>query len=481
MAVAKAAKQREEKMDRRKFLKHSSLFTLSLGAAWPRTLRAAAPERVLVIGAGMAGAGAANRLAAAGYNVTILEGRDRIGGRTWSDDSLGVTVDMGGQWLEGVDGNPMTALAQQYGLATFPDDGDYVVVDRRGRLYRNRELREGNQIYRQITRRAYERSQRTNRDMPFGRFLRQEFRAVARNMSRRQRQLVKWIINATITGDIAANPRYLSSWYIGEGDGFGGGSHFFPNGYGEIAERLIGGIDVRLSHAVRRISYTESGVEVLTDQGPFTADRVVVTLPLGVLKAGVVEFSPGLPADKLGALDRLDMGLLNKVVMRFPQNFWDEPGTLLSGIGNTRIGNGPRGEVPDFINLAPVVGEPVLFGIMGGDYAIWTEQLTDQELVDLAMVSLRRMFWSGYSGSNRIYPLGLDVGSVFHTAPTHTFQLGVTILIGTFSLNRWGIAYSLPVKLQVGSIPPQYMGRTSAGSVKQIISYAFSLAPGSRE
>jgi monoamine oxidase len=75
-------------------------------------------EKILVIGAGMAGIMAARTLHDAGYDVTILEARDRLGGRTQTDNSLGSSVDLGAAWIHGPDGNPLTPLAEQLGVAT---------------------------------------------------------------------------------------------------------------------------------------------------------------------------------------------------------------------------------------------------------------------------------------------------------------------------------------------------------------------------
>ncbi|MCB0009704.1 MAG: FAD-dependent oxidoreductase, partial [Anaerolineales bacterium] len=77
---------------------------------------------VLVIGAGMAGLMAARTLHEAGVPVTILEGRDRIGGRTYTDQSLGAPIDLGAAWIHGPDGNPLTPLARQLGIAHAPTD-----------------------------------------------------------------------------------------------------------------------------------------------------------------------------------------------------------------------------------------------------------------------------------------------------------------------------------------------------------------------
>ena len=87
----------------------------------PRRLR---PD-VLVLGAGMAGLGAARVLQDAGIPVTVIEARDRIGGRThtshlWPD----LPVDMGASWIHGTKGNPLTALAKELGLKVTPTTYD---------------------------------------------------------------------------------------------------------------------------------------------------------------------------------------------------------------------------------------------------------------------------------------------------------------------------------------------------------------------
>ncbi len=74
------------------------------------------PKRVLVLGAGMAGLGAARHLKSAGADVSVIEARGRLGGRTftsthWPD----LPVDLGASWVHGTLGNPLTALAEEAG------------------------------------------------------------------------------------------------------------------------------------------------------------------------------------------------------------------------------------------------------------------------------------------------------------------------------------------------------------------------------
>jgi monoamine oxidase len=103
--------------------------------------------------------------------------------------------------------------------------------------------------------------------------------------------------------------RSLFNW--DQDEGFDGDNELFPGGYGQIADGLARGLDIRLSMPVVGIEYGDRGVVIKTQQNTFTADRVIVTLPLGVLKRGLMNFSPGLPEQKLTSIRRLGMGTLN--------------------------------------------------------------------------------------------------------------------------------------------------------------------------
>lgn len=88
---------------------------------------------VIIIGAGFAGLTAARELSRRGLSVLVLEARDRVGGRTWTDHRLGVDVEVGGSWIHPLQPHVWTELAR-YGLQTFPSpDPDRVLIaDSRG-------------------------------------------------------------------------------------------------------------------------------------------------------------------------------------------------------------------------------------------------------------------------------------------------------------------------------------------------------------
>src|SRR5215475_8064292 len=86
------------------------------------------PERVLVIGAGMAGLVAARLLHDSGFNVTLLEARNRLGGRTWTDNSLGAPLDLGGSWVHGIEGNPLALWCDKLGISLIESQGDRLLI-----------------------------------------------------------------------------------------------------------------------------------------------------------------------------------------------------------------------------------------------------------------------------------------------------------------------------------------------------------------
>ncbi|CAM9423377.1 unnamed protein product, partial [Discosporangium mesarthrocarpum] len=87
-------------------------------------------DRVLVIGAGLAGLSAARELAHKGYEVVVLEARDRCGGRINTSNLGGVPVDLGAAFIHGIDGNPVADLARDLGLTLVPMDDCKLSTDK---------------------------------------------------------------------------------------------------------------------------------------------------------------------------------------------------------------------------------------------------------------------------------------------------------------------------------------------------------------
>ena len=125
-------------------------------------------------------------------------------------------------------------------------------------------------------------------------------------------------------------------------------------------------------------------VAVETTKGIFEAEAVLVTVPLGVLKSGSIEFTPSLPQTKLNSIDKLGMGLLNKVVMKFPKLFWPPEVDFLSFIPDEGE------ELYNFISLYPSHQSPTLIGFFTWQFARELEKMSDKEITEMIMDYLRR-------------------------------------------------------------------------------------------
>lgn len=401
------------KISRRHFVKLSLLTTISLGLSGctlddnepeqgargtgSSTEEAASlvqdsePHRghtadVLIVGAGMAGLGAAQALHADGYRVIILEARDRIGGRVWTDHTWpNSPLDMGASWIHGVRNNPITALARRFNVRTVETDYDsHLVYDGHGRRLSDAEQEEIEEIFEELLAELAALGEELDDDISIQAAFDQLL--AGESLSRQEQQKLNFAINTIIEHEYAADIGDLSLWYTDEGQAFGGEDVLFPGGYGQIAQGLAAGLDVRLNHTVQQISYGRDGVTITTNQAVFKSDQAVVTLPLGVLKSGSVQFSPPLPQRKMTAVRNMGMGLLNKVYLRFPAVFWDKAPDLLGYMGDN------KGEWAEWLNINKVTGQPVLLCFNAGNYGRQLESFTDEKIVAEAMTVLRTMY-----------------------------------------------------------------------------------------
>lgn len=137
--------------------------------------------------------------------------------------------------------------------------------------------------------------------------------------------------------------------------------------------------------SVTSIKYTPQGAHVATATGlQLSADAVIVTVPIGVLKAGTIDFQPPLPAPKRAAISGIGAGIENKVVLLFEEVFW--PGVEFLGlVGPTSYDCGY------FLNLHRATGNKILVFMPAGQMALDMEKLSDEATVEFALGQLRRI------------------------------------------------------------------------------------------
>lgn len=321
---------------------------------------------VLVIGAGIAGLAAAQAVTRAGRTCAVLEARDRVGGRVWTSHGWAdLPVDLGASWLHGTDGNPVYDEANRLSIASTVFDvgsfegqgsGEYYLADGRPA--------DADRIDERVSR-ILTTLERTAGTAAAGRTsLRAALDALPAGLREQARAPEVAAALTDYAGDFGATPETLALAALDEDDSFPGAQRVFAGGYGRLTDRMADGLPVRTGTAVTAVSLRDPDrVAVETTAGRWRAGKVILTVPLGVLKSGALRFDPPLPAGHATAVDRIGMGHFEKLVLRFENAFWDD-------VDQIQVLGTPGQPFTGWYNLHRVTGQPVLMALNGGAAAI---------------------------------------------------------------------------------------------------------------
>jgi monoamine oxidase len=330
-------------------------------------------ERVLVIGAGMAGLTAANALAHASVPTVVLEARDRIGGRLHTADVGGSPVDLGGSWIHTPVGNPLTAWAEQLGVQCTPADpfDEIMGIDpATGPVPAETLKRLVALAFEDFGEALDKLADDLPPDAPISaaieRFVAGQGHAGLDDVDAgRLRSLVLDAVESDASGpaDDIALRGYPTNGLFYEGSEVG---NMPLGGYRRLIEPLARGLDIAFDQPVIGVAVRNDGVTATTADGrTHEASHVLVTVPLGVLKAGSVEFDPPLPDRRRTVVERLGFGRFEKVALRFDRPFWTEAGVphVLS------VPADGRAWPVLLLGLDRIVGEPVIVALAFGSRA----------------------------------------------------------------------------------------------------------------
>ncbi|MEM7453789.1 MAG: FAD-dependent oxidoreductase [Planctomycetota bacterium] len=375
-------------ISRRRFLPLAAGLSISLahGASIATAAEVANRKHVVVIGAGASGLKAARDLRQAGFRVTVLEARNRIGGRVHTDWTMGVPVEMGASWIHGIQGNPVYQLARRLGQPTLPWEYNlenvYDINNRLTNRYNPLYQRFENVVSSYAPRVLRQNSRATVQDA----INLAKSRGAFENFNVSQQGL-NYLAHHMIEQEFAADAAWLGANSILEGEYYRGGDVMLPGGFDQLMNWLARGLDIRYRHIVREIDYRQRRTRVRTSRGTFTADYVVVTVPVGVLKEGAIRFRPNLPRSKRNAIARMDMGVFSKTYLKFPEVFWDQNVLQFSSVSRL------RGQWSIWGHQDPLHNQPVLVGFNSGTFAWYLErELSDDDVVFEAMKKLRSLF-----------------------------------------------------------------------------------------
>lgn len=328
---------------------------------------------VCVVGAGFAGLTAAHRLASEGSSVIVLEARDRVGGRIWTEALPdGTPVDRGGAWLAPKH-DAIFGLAREVGVGTYKTyvQGAHLLVDgERVRRYRGLIPKISPLAVATIAA-AQLRIDRMAKQVPLDapwtakRAAEWDARTVASFLDRLRissaigRDLFETAVRGLFADDLTEvsllHLLFLAHAHHGIGKLFsitgGAQENMVDGGAGSIAQRVAGGLgeSVRLRTPVHAISHSDDRVIVEAPEVVVHAAHAVVSVPPAL--ALEIRFDPALPDDRMTLYRHAVAGKETKTLVVYDEPFW-----RAAGFSGQSAGPGSAAEVT--LDASPASGSP---------------------------------------------------------------------------------------------------------------------------
>ncbi|BDA49228.1 Lysine-specific histone demethylase 1 homolog 1 [Coccomyxa sp. Obi] len=371
---------------------------------------------VIIVGAGLAGLSAARQLRGFGFQVVVIEGHGRPGGRVYTKrleaEGHSAVADLGGSIITGIDGNPLAVLAAQLniplhdintaGVPLYLEDGTEADtrIDAKAEKEHNTLLDECDRFREDMgeitdnisletaletiraSRRDEDVSEACNGEEPDG-------KVKPGSRDELERRLLDWhFANLEFANAAPLKMLSLRTWDQDDPHEMQGAHTFLPGGNLRLVAGLTDGLPIMYNSVVKEIRYSTKRVAVKTATHEFQGDAVLVTVPLGVLKEGRIKFVPPLPQRKLDSIQRMGFGILNKVVMLFPHAFWRKADMF----GRIAPTGQRRGEFFLFYSYANLSGGAVLAALVAGEAGVEFEKVSPEENTRRVMAVLTSIF-----------------------------------------------------------------------------------------
>lgn len=362
-------------MQRKDFLKLSALGLASIPFA-SFAQNKSADKKVLIIGAGMAGAAAAKTLKDAGIEVVVIEARNRIGGRMHTDTSLGINAELGANWVSDADNpnNPILPLCNKYDVKTIETNmSSFKLFGQDSTTISNFSTLCFYSKFTKKQKQSLKYLQQLDTDISMKQAI--EKYIDRSKLSKKELEILTVIEDGEITNMACSLDDVSAKYYLPEGDMKSQSAEYLVmGGYDTIVKKYLENVSVQLNEVVKEINQKNNRVEIVTENSTFEGDYVIVTTPLSILQKGTIKFNPTLPEFKIKSFSSRKMGLLNKVFMQFEDKFWDNDKHFQMFLSESKRTFGTC------VNYHHYSQKPILVALSSTESALWVENADEEEV-----------------------------------------------------------------------------------------------------
>jgi monoamine oxidase len=352
-------------------------------------------KEIIIIGSGMAGVSTAKHLTKIlsenkiNSKITIFEGRNRIGGRTWTTnfniDKKPIKIDLGATWVEGPHHDLIVDLCKKHEMNIIHRDWDSLRFDSKNKKMENENFERMTKVFEGHMKEAMKRPEKdTSAKIALETYYKET------NQQFEDPEMLQFLIQQVEIWEGGPFDE-ISAWSLDDDENVDQPTGIVEHGYGTLVERFSKGLKIQLNQIVKGIDYSNPNhISVHTNQGEFKADFVVCTIPLGCLKKKTIQFKPDLPIEKQKIISSMGMGVLNKIVLEFPKIFW---GKELYRVNKLFRVN--EKDFDDFLSWDYVIKDtPIIVAHYAGNFAKEIEMLSDEETINKVM----KVFQQCYGG-----------------------------------------------------------------------------------
>ena len=371
-------------MDRRHFIKQSTLLSIG-GLLIPSTFLSTCRKenlfedinydgKVIIIGAGAAGLYAAYILKSKGINFQILEASSKYGGRLGKLTGFAnFPIDTGAQWLHGKNSILGDLITKSNTTITLDDSETKYWFNNQlvNSLPQNTDIFEGDNL-----------PDISYKDYALQKGLGNEYKYIVENIAGDQGAAASRL-------SVFGNNQDEENWISGDDD-FKFQETFFDLFDKQIASEVKD--KILLNTIVSKIDYSQSEIIITASNNRlFNADKVIITVPIPILKSGDIQFIPALQNEKTNAFSKIGMYAVMKVFLKFNNKFFDQNiigGAICAAYADDSIGKAQS--------------DNILLAFIMGDQAAYLTALANDTAITNALLQELDMMYNGQATTSFI-------------------------------------------------------------------------------